>query len=180
MEMFTKSYIKTDRPPFELKHRTIPEVLEHYSETKGDGEAIIFVSTDRSRDVVTWSELYQKSCKVAKSLINLGIRKQEIVAVKLRCCPEWLFATYGAMMAGAIPVSITFTYTDGSDLIAMMEKLKKCSLLVLDPGLESINWNILRTLLDEYKVDSKVRSKKMPYFRHFMCCVRQRARCFQC
>ncbi|XP_053402596.1 uncharacterized protein LOC123550681 [Mercenaria mercenaria] len=74
----------------------------------------------------------------------------------------------GAMMAGAIPVSITFTYTDGNDLIAMMEKLEKCSLLVLDPGLESSNWNILRRLLDEYKADGKIRSKIMPYLRHLL------------
>ncbi|XP_045179877.2 3-[(3aS,4S,7aS)-7a-methyl-1,5-dioxo-octahydro-1H-inden-4-yl]propanoyl:CoA ligase-like [Mercenaria mercenaria] len=167
-EMFTKSYVKIDRPPFELKHNTIPKVLKYFSETKGDGESIIFVSTDGGRDVVTWSELYQKSYKVAKSLINLGIREQEIIAINLRCCPEWLFATFGAMMAGAIPASITFTYTDGNDLIAMMEKLEKCSLLVLDPGLESINWNILRRLLDEYRADGKVRSKKMPYLRHLL------------
>ncbi|XP_045179876.2 3-[(3aS,4S,7aS)-7a-methyl-1,5-dioxo-octahydro-1H-inden-4-yl]propanoyl:CoA ligase-like [Mercenaria mercenaria] len=166
--MFTKSYVKIDSPPLELKHKTIPEVLKYYSETKGDGESIIFVSTDGSRDVVTWSELYQKSCKVAKSLINIGIREKEIIAINLRCCPEWLYATFGAMIAGAIPVSITFTYTDGNDLIAMMEKLEKCSLLVLDPGLESINWNILRRLLDEYKSDGKVRSKKMPYLRHLL------------
>ncbi|XP_045179882.2 3-[(3aS,4S,7aS)-7a-methyl-1,5-dioxo-octahydro-1H-inden-4-yl]propanoyl:CoA ligase-like [Mercenaria mercenaria] len=166
--MFTKSYVKIDRPPFELKHKTIPEALKYYAEAKGDGESIIFVSTDGSRDVVTWSELYQKSCKVAKSLINLGIRKQEIIAINLRCCPEWLYATFGAMMAGAIPVSITFTYTDGNDLIAMMEKLEKCSLLVLDPGSESFNWNILRRLLDEYEADGKVRSKKMPYLRHLL------------
>ncbi|XP_045176436.2 uncharacterized protein LOC123536974 [Mercenaria mercenaria] len=70
------------------------------------------------------------------------------------------------MMAGAIPVSIT--YTDGNDIIAMMEKLEKCSLLVLDPGLESINWNILRRLLDKYEADGKVRSKKMPYLRYLL------------
>ncbi|XP_060581019.1 acetyl-coenzyme A synthetase-like, partial [Ruditapes philippinarum] len=167
-EKFTRSYIKVDGPRGTLKHQTFPEVMKHYAETKPDGESVVFVSTDGTREYVTWLQLYQRSQIMAKSLIKMGIQRHEIVAVNVRCCPEWLYATFGAMMAGAIPVSISFTYTDGSDLIALMKKMETCSLLILDPGADSINWNILRKLLDEYKADGRTKSKKMPYLRYIL------------
>ena len=167
-EKYTKSYIKVDRPPVVLKHKTIPEVMKHHAETNPDGESVVFVSTDGTRECVTWSQLYKKSQTMARSLINMGIKRHEVVAINVRCCPEWLYSTFGAMMAGAIPVSISFTYTDGSDLIALMEKMEKCSLLILDPGAESINWNILHNLLDDCKADGKVCSQKMPYLRYVL------------
>ncbi|XP_060581018.1 3-[(3aS,4S,7aS)-7a-methyl-1,5-dioxo-octahydro-1H-inden-4-yl]propanoyl:CoA ligase-like [Ruditapes philippinarum] len=167
-EKFTKSYIKVDGPPVTQKHQTFPEVMKHYAETKPEGESVVFVSTDGTRECVTWSQLYQRSQIMARSLIKIGIRTHEVVAINVRCCPEWLYATFGAMMAGAIPVSISFTYTDGSDLIALMKKMETCSLLILDPGAEFVNWNILRKLLDKYKADGNVKSQKMPYLRYVL------------
>jgi acyl-CoA synthetase (AMP-forming)/AMP-acid ligase II len=167
-EQLTRSYIKVDLPVWTLKHQTFPEAMKHYAETKPDGESVVFVSTDGTRECVTWFQLYQRSQIMAKSLIKMGIQRHEVVTINVRCCPEWLYATFGAMMAGAIPVSISFTYTDGSDLIALMKKMETCSLLILDPGADSINWNILRKLLDEYKADGRAKSHQMPYLKYVL------------
>jgi len=71
------------------------------------------------------------------------------------------------MFAGGRFVGISFTYTDGSDLIAIMEKLKVCSVLVIDPGIDGTNWDIVRKLINISNTGD-VTSKQMPYLRHFL------------
>lgn len=167
-EVLQESYIKVNAEKECQPFPTIPEYLKHFSETKQGGEAVVFVSTDGKRESATWMELYSKACKIARSFLCLGLKKGEVVAINIQSCPEWLYATFGAMIAGAIPMSVSFTYTDGSDLIALMEKLKTCSFLVMDPGYDNINWTILRHHLDEFDEHGNAKSRKMPYLRHLI------------
>lgn len=158
------SYIKRTSP---LELRTLVECLESQRVSNGNKESIVFVSDDFSREVITWKELYEKSRITAKALVRLGIRKDEVVAINVRNCPQWLYLTFGAMMAGARPVGIVFAYTDGSDLIAVMEKLKTCCLLAMDPGVENADWNIIKGLVT-LGSNGQVRSSKMPYLRYLI------------
>lgn len=96
------------------------------------------------------------------------MKRGEIVAVNIRPCPEWLFMVFGSVLAGAVPVGIVFTYTDGSDLIAMMKKLGKCSLLALDSDEDGNNWEIVNKLVDDYSVDGHVSSTAMPNLRYLV------------
>ncbi|XP_060601546.1 uncharacterized protein LOC132754835 [Ruditapes philippinarum] len=163
------SYIKiTVEDEIHSEFLTIVDCLKHYANTQSETEAFVFASTDGSRQSVTWSELYNKSKAVAKSFVHLGVKEKEVVAMNIRNCPEWLYASYGAIIAGAIPISVSFTYVDGSDLVALMDKLQICSLLVMDPGLENINWDIVRRLLDNFNANGTVKSSKMPYLRYLV------------
>ena len=163
------SYVKTEpRSSNNRCFETFPGALEYFSKTKPEGEAFVFVSTNGPREAVKWGELYKMSKHIAQCFIELGIQQQEIVAINVRPCPEWLFITFGAMIAGAIPASISFTYKDGSDVIALMQKLGKCAMIVVDPGDSDEQWNILRELLDEHSADGNVRSTKMPCLRHMI------------
>jgi len=72
------------------------------------------------------------------------------------------------MIAGIIPVGISFTYADGSDVVATMQRLQTCSLLLVDPGEENENWKVLEKLVDTYSSDGSVRSKQMPYLRYLI------------
>lgn len=169
------SYIKTEPKSSDSSlFTTLPGGIEYFSKTKPEAEAFVFASTDGCREVVTWGELFEKSQHVAQCFIELGIQQYEIVAVNVRPCPEWLFITFGAMFAGVIPVSIPFTSKDGSDVIALMEKLRKCALIVVDPGANDEQWDILNGLLDEYSADGKVSSSKMAYLRHMIVTNRPR------
>ncbi|KAL4220836.1 hypothetical protein ACF0H5_019104 [Mactra antiquata] len=163
-----ESYIKVDTGKGELKFQTIPEYLKFNSENNPDGEAFVFASVDEPWQRITWSELYSKACATAKGFVANGLKPKEIVAINLRVCPEWLYATYGAAMAGGIPCGISFTYMDGSDLVAMMERLKTCSFLVMDPGYDGVNWKIAKNQLDEFGLDGTAKSKSMPYLRRLI------------
>ena len=164
----TESYIKTEKPQTEKDLKTILDCLRCHASNIPDREAVVFVSSDFSRESVTWSRLYKKARETAKALINLGVKKDEVIAVNVRNCVEWLFIVIGAMMAGAIAVSISFTYTDGSDLVAMMEKLQTCSMLIMDPGLDGANWNIVKKFITLQTEKGHVRSKQMPYLRYLI------------
>ena len=165
---YSKCEIKSICAESDNDLNTIPDLLRFHSENRPDGEAIIFAHTDGSREVVTFRDVFDHSNNMAKSFIQLGVKKDEIVAVNLRSCPEWLYAVFGAMMAGARPISMSFTYTDGSDVIAMMKKLQKCSTMVLDPGVVEANWRIFNKLVSYFDNKGNVTSEKMPFLRYLI------------
>ena len=96
----------------------------------------------------------------------LGVKRDEVVAISIRPCPEWLYLAFGAVYAGVKVVGISFTYKDGSDLIASMERLQRCSLLAVDPGVDSNSWEILDTLIDGFTKEGHVKSVKLPSLRY--------------
>ena len=148
---------------------TVPEYLQFHSKNNPDREAVVFAHTDGSRTAVKFGELYEKAIRSAKSLIKLGVKKYEIIAITLKNCPEWLYITFGAILAGARPIGLSFTYTDGSDVIAMMDKLETCSAIVLDPDEDADTWKIFQQLVNEYDDRGNVQSDLMPYLKYFIC-----------
>ena len=148
---------------------TISDCLYHHFQTHPDREAIVFAHTDGSRIVVTFRQLYENAMILAKSFLRLGVKKSEFIAISLQSCPEWLYATFGAVLAGARPISLSVTYTDGSDLVAMMKKLETCSVMILDPNSDQQNWNIFQKLISNFDEEGHVHSPVMPYLKFLIC-----------
>ena len=148
---------------------TIPDCLYYRYIHEPSREVIVFVSSNGSREAISFGELYEKAHKFAKSYISLGVKKGEVVAVCLRSCPEWLYVTFGAIMAGAIPIGLSFTYADGSDVVAMMEKLQTCHTIIMDPAIDRENWNIFTKLISNLDDDGHVASNLLPYLRNVIC-----------
>ncbi|XP_052820045.1 uncharacterized protein LOC128245864 [Mya arenaria] len=168
-EKYTESYRRVECEEEDLGLRTVGDCMKYFAEVQGNKHAVIFGATvEADRETVTWLELYENSCAFAKALINLGIKRDEIVGINIRPCPEWLYITFGCMLAGIKAVGLAFTYTDGSDLIAMMNKMKTCSMLVLDPGASGENWKIVRRLLDAYSKTGRATSSKMSSVRFLL------------
>ena len=149
--------------------KTVPDYLYFYSKKHPDREAIVFAHTDGSRTAVNFGLLYEKATSLAKSFLALGVKKSEVIAIVLKSCPEWLYATFGAILAGARPISLSFTYTDGSDVIAMMKKLDTCSTIVLDPAEDVETWTIFQKLVKDYDENGHAQSDLMPYLKHLIC-----------
>ena len=167
----TISYFKKDRKKHlvDKNLRTIADCIKLHAETIPDHEAVVFVSSDRKRTAVTFITLFDNALTAAKRLLNLGVKRAEHVALPMRTCPEWLYAFFRSMFAGAVPVSLSFTFTDGSDVIAFMEKIRTCSTMVLDPGVEDGNWKIFRQIINKFDKTGNVQSDKMPYLRYLIC-----------
>lgn len=166
MDNSGKSYIKIEEEFQDDGIHTITACIKHFAEVKGEDEAFVFADNAGGRQAVTFSELYEKSYAIARSLVKLGVKEGEIVAVNVRNCPEWLYLQFGVMFSRAVPANISFTYKDGSDLIALMKKLQKCCLLALDPGVDGLNWEIVKRLLSSYSPNGNASSEKLPSLRY--------------
>ncbi|WAR14332.1 hypothetical protein MAR_004437 [Mya arenaria] len=143
--------------------------FQYLAEEQGDKHAFIFGAIiEADRETVTWLELYENSCVFARALINLGVKRDEIVGINIHPCPEWLYVAFGCMFAGIKAVGLAFMYTDGNDLIHIMKKLETCSLLVLDPGASGENWDIFRRLLDSHSKTGTASSAKMSSVRFLL------------
>lgn len=148
---------------------TIPDYLYSHFKNQPDREAFVFTSANGQRIAITFRELYVNASILAKSFLTLGVKKSEVIAVSLKNSPEWLYSTYGAMMAGVQPISLSFTYTDGSDVICMMKKLQKCSAIILDPKSDKDTWNIFQKLISFLDKAGHVKSDLMPYLNFLVC-----------
>ena len=164
---YTMSYNKEDMREDAVNFRTIPELLRHHATVTPNKPAYVFLSTDSERkNIVTWNEVFEKSRRIAKSLVQLGIQANEVVALSYRSSPEWIFTNFGIVLAGARPIGLSFTYEDGSDVVAMMKCLEKCSAIFIDPGQNDATWHIFRKLIDTFDETGNVRSAHMPTLRH--------------
>ena len=168
---YTISYFKKENETHIVNKilRTVADCLKFQAETKPDRNAVVFVSNDRTRSVVTFKQLYDNSVETAKRFIRLGVRKFDYAAISVRTSPEWLYAFFGTMLAGAIPVNLPFTYKDGSDVLTFMKKLQTCTTIVLDPGLNDGQWNIFAKLVNTYNVNGNMQSDKITSLKYLIC-----------
>ncbi|XP_052759945.1 uncharacterized protein LOC128202831 [Mya arenaria] len=143
-----ESYIHLERTVHDDGIKTVGACLAKNAAELGEGDALVFVTpgAQYERNVVTWRQLHENSFNVTRALLKLGLRKGECVAIDLRSCPEWVYLTFGCMVAGLRPACLSFTYTDGSDVVATMERLQTCALLVMDPGENGEKWDVLEQL----------------------------------
>ena len=57
----------------------------------------------------TWAEVYDRTCRLAKGLLNLGLEKGDRVAILANNCADWFIADFALVAAGLIPTPIYAT-----------------------------------------------------------------------
>lgn len=164
-----ESYVRSSEVEYKLKYRTLPDLLRYHASERPDKTAYVFLSADGSSETFTWEEVYNKSSEIAKSLVEFGVKRNELIAIAFRACPDWLFVNFGISLASAIPVGVSFTYKDGSDVVALMERLETCSTMFLDPGDDNETWDILMKITDTFDKTGSIESKKMPSLKRLVC-----------
>lgn len=60
---------------------------------------------------VSFEEHFRRAASTARSLVELGVRKGDRVAIAMRNLPEWVVAFWGAAAAGAIVVPLNAWWT---------------------------------------------------------------------
>ena len=168
-DKFTCSYAKGEITEYKLKYRTIPDLLFYHAKERPDKAAFVFTSAEEASRSYTWKYVYDESKRVAQSLIRMGVNRNELVAISFRACPDWLFVNFGIILAGAVPIGVSFTYTDGSDVVALMQRIGTCSTIFLDPGQGNATWNIFSNIIDTFDKDGNVKSNQMPSLKQLIC-----------
>jgi bile acid-coenzyme A ligase len=100
--------------------------IHQLAEERGGETALVFAADDGGETQHSWTELDERSTRLARRLGRLGLGIGDRVAIKLRNSPEHLIGAIAAWKVGAVPVPVRW------DLPAWeLDRL----LTVLDPKL---------------------------------------------
>src|SRR5687767_6098894 len=61
---------------------------------------------------LTWAEFDRRADGIAKTLLDLGVERQDKVAQYLYNCPEYLESMFGIYKAALVPVNTNYRYAD--------------------------------------------------------------------
>ena len=87
---------------FENIHAMLREAVDR----RGGNPAYRWLTGDGQPGAVTWEEFYAQVREVAKSLIALGVRKGDKVAIVSYSCYRWVLTDLAATCIGAVAVGI--------------------------------------------------------------------------
>ena len=86
--------------------KTLGELIDRAAENWPDNEAIIYGDLR-----ISYGELKEKVDRLAVSLMNLGVKKDDKVAVLFTNLPQWAYAEYAIDKIGGIVVPINTRYS---------------------------------------------------------------------
>lgn len=86
--------------------QTLVEVLQWHVKEHPDRPHIQLYQDDGKGEVITYSQLKERSLKVAFGLQQLGLRPSQAVAIMLPTSADYFYSFFGILMAGGIPVPI--------------------------------------------------------------------------
>jgi long-chain acyl-CoA synthetase len=96
--------------PFQLTYdgsKTMYDFLEEAATEHPDWNAIIFSVGDGA---ITYAQLKEWVDRFANALLQLGVKKGEVLGIILGNCPQYVIAYYAAQKIGAIPTGFNPTY----------------------------------------------------------------------
>ena len=130
--MTSHSYMFTPRRvPY--NYQTVPEALEERAKETPDHVILVNRKLDGCRETMTYQTLYLQSVKMAKHLVNIGIKKGENVGIYGPNSLQWVVAEIAIIMAGAVAVHLTTVLNDPKGFVEKI-KMADCVGLVIDQG----------------------------------------------
>jgi 1-acyl-sn-glycerol-3-phosphate acyltransferase len=85
--------------------RTLTEALEYHVERQ-PGRLTVFLYENDQEIPLSYQALYDGSLRYAARLAQAGLQPGQMVAIMLPTCKEYLFAFYGVLLAGGVPVPL--------------------------------------------------------------------------
>ena len=125
-----------------LQFTTIPNILDHKGSELKDKPANIFRflqnagdedNCELTREVVTYGDLAEKSLSVAASLLRLGLKPGDSVAVLGGNSPEWLYLDYACIRIKILMIRIPGNLIFHDALVDIISKYN-CRAFFLDEG----------------------------------------------
>jgi len=109
---------------------TVVGMLQKCRDKAGNKLALWHADNDGNKRTFTWGQLYKQSADFAKACMAVGLRKSEVTNIIGFNMPEWFFAEYGTMLAGAIPAGVYTTSNAGS--MAYIASHAKAKIVVVE------------------------------------------------
>jgi long-chain acyl-CoA synthetase len=117
--------------PFQLTYdggKTMYDCLEEAAAENPDWNAIIFAVGDGA---ITYGELKDYVDRFANGLLQLGVKKGDVIAIILGNAPQYVITYYAAQKIGAIPSGVNPTYKP-TEVLHQLELLKAKYIVILD------------------------------------------------
>ncbi len=108
---------------------TMPGFIREVTARFSENEALVYRVGDRA-ERWSYAQLWARSFEVARALIACGVNKDARVGVLMTNRPEFLAATFGAALAGAVAVPLN-TFSTAPEL-AQLLKASGVSLLLFE------------------------------------------------
>jgi long-chain acyl-CoA synthetase len=89
----------------------IPTIIEKAFKIKGKNAMGYYNQEEKNWSYYSWEDLGIITSKTARSLLSLGIQKQENVCIFSQNMPEWTFVDLGTILSGGVCVPIYATNT---------------------------------------------------------------------
>ncbi|XP_065937003.1 uncharacterized protein [Magallana gigas] len=152
------SYLSSNTA-LDIPYTTYPDLLKRRAEESHDKVVYIFIDDDNARFELTYGDLYDKANKFAKTLVQMGVKRGDIIGLSGRNVPEWLIANFGVQMAGGCPLCLP--YQEREDQITkLLNSVGSVKMLIMDPGVEGRNCHISEYVVE--KGNGKVECKSIP------------------
>jgi carnitine-CoA ligase len=126
--------VSNDLKVYPMRDRTIGKIMGDKAQINGD--RVFLVYEGRS---ISYREIHLASNVAGNAFLNLGLRKDDKVAIMLENCPEFLYTWFGLAKMGAwtVPVNISLR---GEGLAYILNHCDAQTLVVSDSCLESIHF----------------------------------------
>jgi acyl carrier protein len=91
------------RPPAQA--RTLVQALQYHVERQPD-RLMVHLYEDGAEYPISYRVLWERALGAASRLVEAGLRPGQTVAIMLPTCKEYLYAFYGVLLAGGVPVPL--------------------------------------------------------------------------
>ncbi|XP_064613313.1 3-[(3aS,4S,7aS)-7a-methyl-1,5-dioxo-octahydro-1H-inden-4-yl]propanoyl:CoA ligase-like [Liolophura sinensis] len=110
-------------------YRTIPDAVQNWADLRPNTAAVVVRDLGKPRQLLTFQQLARDARVFAESLVRVGLRPGENVALYVRNSAEWMVGFCGVVMAGGVAVT-AMSYHPGTCVRAATEV--NCRFIILD------------------------------------------------
>ncbi len=152
----------------EMIEKTLGDMLDGLAANYPDSVAIKYTTRDYQK---SWSELNERCNAVAKGLLNLGIRKDDKVAIWATNVPEWYEILFASAKIGAILVTVNTNYKEFE--LEYLLKQSDTKMLVMIDGVKNNSYiDTIDKLIPEFRnsKNGDVDNEKFPFLKKIVYC----------
>ena len=152
----------------EMIEKTLGGMLDGLAANYPDSVAIKYTTRDYQK---TWSELNDRCNAVAKGLLNLGIQKDDKVAIWATNVPEWYEILFASAKVGAVLVTVNTNYKEFE--LEYLLKQSDTKMLVMIDGVKNNSYvDTIDKVLPEFRNsrNGDVDNAKFPFLKKIVYC----------
>lgn len=152
----------------EMIEKTLGGMLDGLATNYPNSVAIKYTTRDYQK---TWSELNDRCNAVAKGLLNLGIQKDDKVAIWATNVPEWYEILFASAKVGAILVTVNTNYKEFE--LEYLLKQSDTKMLVMIDGVKNNSYiDTIDKILPEFRnsKNGDVDNAKFPFLKKIVYC----------